>query len=55
MTGSQSGVVVSAIRISPGLKEGRSETSGITWAFPEAILSPTLLPFARIPDLSSST
>ena len=29
MTGSQSGVVLCAIRISPGLKEDRSETSGI--------------------------
>jgi len=47
--------VVSAIRISPGLKEGRFETSRIIWAFPEAILSPTLLPLARIFERLSST
>jgi len=55
ITGSQSGVVVSATRISPGLKEGRSEISGITCAFPDAILSPTLLPITRTSDLFSST
>jgi len=47
ITGSQSGVVVSETRTSPGLNSERCSTPVMTRAFPAAIRSPTLLPVAR--------
>ena len=55
MTGSQSGVVVSATSTSPGLKSARCVRFSIRLTAPEAILSPTDRPSARISPRPSST
>ena len=47
ITGCQSGVVVSATRISPGRKVSRSLADEITRATPLAIFSPTARPVTR--------
>ncbi len=53
ITGSQSGVVVSETRTSPGLNSGRRLTSVTIRAFPTAILSPMLFPAASTVPRSS--
>ena len=54
MTGSQSGVVVSATRTSPGLNWASSARLPTRWAVPTAILSPTDRPSASTSPCSES-
>ena len=55
MTGSQSGVVVSATSTSPGWKSARCVRFSIRLTAPEAIFSPTDRPSASISPRPSST
>lgn len=54
ITGSQSGVVVSATSTSPATKEARCVGSRMTLAAPEPIFWPTLVPLTRTSPFASS-